>query len=138
VWGSGWLLGWCIIYGLPRLTKTGALTLVAIVGGFGVIRRGWQLPGAAGGRSGPNFLEPGTVFFAIRTITGFLSTALAIILPTALAISFVGLLQSFLTGQCGGRAWWMEKTSDYGSRSQAQGIRPTIGAGLFGGMAGAA
>jgi SulP family sulfate permease len=57
-----------------------------------------------------------------------------IILPTALAISFVGLLQSFLTANVVEDR--LDKDADYEAEARAQGFA-NITAGLFGGMAGA-
>jgi SulP family sulfate permease len=59
---------------------------------------------------------------------------LGIILPTALAISLVGLLQSFLTANVVEDL--VDEDADYEAEARAQGIA-NITAGLFGGMAGA-
>ena len=57
-----------------------------------------------------------------------------IILPTALAISFVGLLQSFLTANVVEDL--LDQEADYEAEARAEGLA-NITAGLFGGMAGA-
>ncbi|MFT5340556.1 MAG: SulP family sulfate permease, partial [Cyanobium sp.] len=86
-------LGLLIIYQLPRLTKLVPSTLVAILVISG-LAEWWQLPIPRVGDLGqlPNSLPT----FQIPEVFGSWSTW-GIILPTALAISFVGLLQSFLT-----------------------------------------
>ena len=123
-------LGLVIIYGLPRLTKRVPSTLVAIVV-IGVIAEVWQLPVPRVGDLGQ--LPSNLPVFAIPTITASFDS-LAIILPTALAISFVGLMQSFLTANV--VEGLVDEDSDYEAEARAQGIANIV-AGLFGGMAGA-
>ncbi|WP_261352347.1 MULTISPECIES: SulP family inorganic anion transporter [unclassified Synechococcus] len=132
-WPIVWALvafGLAIIYGLPRLTKLVPSTLVAIVG-ISVIAEVWQLPVPRVGDLG--VLPTSLPVLAIPSVFGSFDT-LGIILPTALAISFVGLLQSFLTANVVEDL--LDEDSDYEAEARAQGIANII-AGLFGGMAGA-
>jgi len=123
-------LGLLIIYQLPRLTKLVPSTLVAILVISG-LAEWWQLPIPRVGDLGqlPNSLPT----FQIPEVFGSWSTW-GIILPTALAISFVGLLQSFLTANV--VEDMLDQEADYEAEARAQGIA-NITAGLFGGMAGA-
>ena len=129
VWGLV-VLGLLIIYLLPRLTRLVPSTLVAILVISG-LAEWWQLPiprvvdlGQLPS-SWPTFQLP-PVFRAWDTW--------GIILPTALAISFVGLLQSFLTANVVEDS--LDEDADYEAEARAQGVA-NITAGLFGGMAGA-
>lgn len=124
------VLGLLIIYLLPRLTRVVPSTLVAILVLSG-LAEWWQLPIPRVGDLGqlptrlPVFSLPPE--FASFSIWG-------IILPTALAISFVGLLQSFLTATVVEDS--LDAPADYEAEARAQGLA-NITAGLFGGMAGA-
>ncbi len=123
-------LGLVIIYGLPRLTRLVPATLVAIVT-ISVIAEVWQLPVPRVGDLGD--LPSRLPVFVIPSVFGSFDT-LGIILPTALAISLVGLLQSFLTANVVEDL--VDEDADYEAEARAQGIA-NITAGLFGGMAGA-
>ena len=123
-------LGLLIIYQLPRLTKLVPSTLVAILVISG-LAEWWQLPIPRVGDLGQ--LPSSLPTFQIPEVFGSWSTW-GIILPTALAISFVGLLQSFLTANV--VEDMLDQEADYEAEARAQGIA-NITAGLFGGMAGA-
>nr|WP_254969356.1 SulP family inorganic anion transporter [Cyanobium sp. CH-040] len=129
VWGLV-ALGLVIIYGLPRLTKVVPSTLVAIIT-ISAIAEAWQLPVPRVGDLGE--LPSSLPALRIPEVFGSFDT-LGIILPTALAISFVGLLQSFLTASVVEDL--LDEDADYDAEARAQGIA-NITAGLFGGMAGA-
>jgi len=129
VWGLV-ALGLVIIYGLPRLTRVLPSTLVAILV-ISVIAEVWQLPVPRVGDLGG--LPSSLPVFRIPEVFSSFDT-LGIILPTALAISFVGLLQSFLTANVVDDL--VDDDADYEAEARAQGIA-NITAGLFGGMAGA-
>jgi SulP family sulfate permease len=129
VWGLV-ALGLLIIYQLPRFTRLVPSTLVAIVV-ISVLAEWWQLPIPRVGDLGQ--LPTSLPVFAIPGVFGSLDTW-GIILPTALAISFVGLLQSFLTASVVEDS--LDEAADYEAEARAQGIA-NITAGLFGGMAGA-
>jgi sulfate permease, SulP family len=129
VWGLV-ALGLVIIYGLPRLTTLVPATLVAIVV-ISVIAEVWQLPVPRVGDLGA--LPSSLPVFSIPPAFASFDT-LGIILPTALAIAFVGLLQSFLTANV--VEGMLDEDANYEAEARAQGIA-NITAGLFGGMAGA-
>ncbi|MEB3172662.1 MAG: SulP family inorganic anion transporter [Cyanobacteriota bacterium] len=129
VWGLV-VLGLLIIYLLPRLTKLVPSTLVAIVVISG-LAEALQLPIPRVGDLGQ--LPSSLPAFRIPEVFGSLNTW-GIILPTALAISFVGLLQSFLTANVVEDL--LDEDADYEAEARAQGFA-NITAGLFGGMAGA-
>ena len=123
-------LGLLIIYLLPRLTKLVPSTLVAILVISGLAE--WlQLPIPRVGDLGQ--LPSSLPVFQIPAVFGSWATW-GIILPTALAISFVGLLQSFLTANV--VEDMLDQEADYEAEARAQGFA-NITAGLFGGMAGA-
>lgn len=123
-------LGLAIIYGLPRLTRLVPSTLVAIIT-ISVIAEVWQLPVPRVGDLGE---LPGSLpVLSVPEAFASLDT-LGIILPTALAISLVGLLQSFLTASVVEDL--LDEDADYEAEARAQGIA-NITAGLFGGIAGA-
>lgn len=123
-------LGLLIIDLLPRLTKLVPSTLVAILVISGLAE--WlQLPIPRVGDLGQ--LPSSLPVFQIPAVFGSWATW-GIILPTALAISFVGLLQSFLTANV--VADLLDQEADYEAEARAQGFA-NITAGLFGGMAGA-
>jgi len=129
VWGLV-ALGLVIIYLLPRFTRLVPSTLVAILVISG-LAEWWQLPIPRVGDLGR--LPTSLPVFAVPSVFGSADTW-AIILPTALAISFVGLLQSFLTANVVEDN--LDQAADYEAEARAQGIA-NITAGLFGGMAGA-
>ena len=132
-WPWVWVLvifGLLIIYLLPRLTKLVPSTLVAILAISG-LAEWWKLPIPRVGDLGQ--LPSRLPIFQIPEVFGSWNTW-GIILPTALAISFVGLLQSFLTANV--VEDMLDQEADYEAEARAQGIA-NITAGLFGGMAGA-
>jgi SulP family sulfate permease len=123
-------LGLLIIYLLPRLTRLVPSTLVAILVISGLAE--WlQLPIPRVGDLGQ--LPSSLPMFRIPAVFGSFDTW-GIILPTALAISLVGLLQSFLTANVVEDL--LDQEADYEAEARAQGFA-NITAGLFGGMAGA-
>ncbi|CAK23846.1 SulP family inorganic anion transporter [Synechococcus sp. CS-197] len=141
IWGLV-LLGLVIIYGLPRLTRVLPSQLVAIVvltvisvvfnlaDNFGIptVSSLGDLPTGLPMPSWP-FGSPETmkVPFSLET--------LGIVLPTALAISLVGLMETFLTQDI------LDDRTDSNSNknveARGQGIA-NIASSLFGGMAGCA
>ncbi len=125
-------VGLGIIYLFPRLTKSVPSPLVAIIVltlvslmsfGSGLFRVGdmGELPTAL-----PFFQIP-MVPFSIET--------LKIILPTALALTMVGLIESLLTASIVDEM--TDTTSDKNRESKGQGIANIV-SGFFGGMAGCA
>ncbi len=135
--GASWLVygvvaaGLAIIYGLPRLTQAVPSPLVAIVILTAVsIMTGWDLPTVGDMGTLPNTL-PG---FALPIVPLNFKT-LEIILPYALALSFVGLLESFLTANVIDDL--TDTASDKNQEAVGQGVANII-TGCFGGMAGCA
>ncbi len=120
-----------IIYGLPRLTTAVPSPLVAIVVLAGLAMRFdlslptvgdmGELPSALPGLSLPD------VPFTFET--------LGIVLPFAITLAFVGLLESLLTAQLLDDL--TQTTSDKNVESRGQGIA-NIATGFLGGMAGCA
>ena len=129
VWGLV-ALGLAIIYLLPRVTRRVPSTLVAILMISG-LAEWWQLPIPRVGDLGQ--LPRSLPMLAIPEVFASFNT-LGIILPTALAISLVGLLQSFLTANVVEDR--LDEPADYEAEARAEGLA-NITAGLFGGMAGA-
>lgn len=129
VWGLV-ALGLLIIYQLPRLTRVVPSTLVAILVISG-LAEWWQLPVPRVGDLGQ--LPTSLPLFRIPAVFAAWDTW-GIILPTALAISLVGLLQSFLTANV--VEDMLDQEADYEAEARAEGLA-NITAGLFGGMAGA-
>ena len=129
VWGLV-ALGLGIIYLLPRLTQRVPSTLVAILVISG-LAEWWELPIPRVGDLGQ--LPSNLPVFRIPEVFASIDT-LGIILPTALAISLVGLLQSFLTANVVEDL--LDDEADYEAEARAEGLA-NITAGLFGGMAGA-
>jgi SulP family sulfate permease len=129
VWGLV-ALGLAIIYLLPRVTRRVPSTLVAILMISG-LAEWWQLPIPRVGDLGQ--LPRSLPMLAIPEVFASFNT-LGIILPTALAISLVGLLQSFLTANVVEDR--LDDPADYEAEARAEGLA-NITAGLFGGMAGA-
>ena len=129
VWGLV-ALGLVIIYGLPRLTRLVPSTLVAILVISG-LAEWWQLPIPRVGDLGQ--LPSALPVFALPEVFASPDTW-GIILPTALAISLVGLLQSFLTASVVEDR--LDEDADYEAEARAEGVANIV-AGLFGGMAGA-
>ena len=135
--GQGWqvyamvAVGLAIIYLLPRLTNAVPSPLVTIVLLTGVtIAAGWQFHTVGDMGALPNELP----FFAIPQVPLTLET-LRIILPYALTLTMVGLLESLMTAAI------IDEMTDTGSDKNrecaGQGLA-NITSGLFGGMAGCA
>ncbi|MEO0490372.1 MAG: SulP family inorganic anion transporter, partial [Cyanobacteria bacterium J06659_2] len=132
--GGTWLVyvmvlaGLGIIYGLPRVTKAVPSPLVAIVVLTGAaIAAGWNVPVVGDIPSSlPTFALP-------RVPLNF--ETVEIILPYALALSLVGLLESFLTASVIDDL--TDTPSNKNREAVGQGVANII-AGCFGGMAGCA
>ncbi|NER95959.1 MAG: SulP family inorganic anion transporter [Symploca sp. SIO1B1] len=120
-----------IIYGLPRLTKAVPSPLVAIVVLTGLaIAMGWDIPTVGDMGTLPTTLPT----FALPIVPLNFQT-LEIILPYALALSLVGLLESFLTANVIDDL--TDTSSNKNQESLGQGIANIV-TGCFGGMAGCA
>ncbi|NEQ64132.1 MAG: SulP family inorganic anion transporter [Symploca sp. SIO2D2] len=120
-----------IIYGLPRLTKAVPSPLVAIVVLTGLaIAMGWDIPTVGDMGTLPSTLPT----FALPIVPLNFQT-LEIILPYALALSLVGLLESFLTANVIDDL--TDTSSNKNQESLGQGIANIV-TGCFGGMAGCA
>ena len=136
-----WILvifGLIVIYGFPRITKVIPSQLVAIVlltlisiffkleiptvSDLGTLPNGFPSLSSPFGA-----LENGKVPFNLST--------LGVILPTSLAISLVGLMETFLTQDILDDA--TDTSSDKNKEARGQGIANIISS-LFGGMAGCA
>ncbi len=135
--GASWLVyamvavGLIIIYGLPRLTKAVPSPLVAIVILTAIaISAGWDIPTVGDMGTLPNTLP--TLALPIVPLN---FETLNIILPYAFALSFVGLMESFLTANVIDDL--TDSASDKNQEAMGQGIANII-AGFFGGMAGCA
>jgi sulfate permease, SulP family len=123
--------GLAIIYGLPYLTRAVPsplvtivlLTAVAMYFGFGI-----RTVGDMGA------LPDQLPFFALPEVPFTLQT-LAIILPYALTLAMVGLLESLMTAAILDEM--TDTTSDKNRECAGQGLS-NIASGLFGGMAGCA
>ena len=135
--GASWIVyalvaaGLGIIYGLPRLTTTIPSPLVAIVVITAIcMAAGWDLRTVGDEGSLPTSLP----VFALPQIP-FNFETLQIILPYALALSLVGLLESFLTANVIDDL--TDTSSNKNQEAVAQGLA-NIFTGFFGGMAGCA
>ncbi len=130
VWGL-MALTLAIIYLLPRLTTAVPSALVAILISTGLsIRLGLDLPTVAS----LGTLPDGLPRFALPQVP-FTAGTLGLILPTALAISLVGLMETFLTQDI------LDDLTDSSSSKNAEARGQGIGnivSSLFGGMAGCA
>jgi SulP family sulfate permease len=130
VWGLT-ALTLAIIYLLPRLTTVVPSALVAILIGTGLsIRLGLDVPTV----SSLGTLPSGLPQFGLPQVP-FNLTTLGLILPTALAISLVGLMETFLTQDILDDL--TDTTSHKNAEARGQGIGNIV-SGLFGGMAGCA
>ena len=137
VWGLV-LLGLVIIYGLPRLTRLVPSQLVAIIV-LTVISIGFSLeiPTVSSLGDLPTGLPlPSWPFGSPADMkVPFSLETLGIVLPTALAISLVGLMETFLTQDI------LDDRTDSNSNknveARGQGIANIVSS-LFGGMAGCA
>ena len=134
VWGLV-LLGLVIIYGLPRLTRLVPSQLVAIVV-LTVISIGFNLeiPSVSSLGTLPDGLPTFAVPFGAGGVPFNLDT-LGLVLPTALAISLVGLMETFLTQDILDDK--TDTTTNKNVEARGQGIANIV-ASLFGGMAGCA
>ena len=133
--GASWLVyamvavGLIIIYGLPYITKVVPSPLVAIVVlTTASIVAGWDVPTVGDMGALPDTLPT----FALPAVP-FNFETLNIILPYAFALSFVGLLDSFLTANV------VDDLTDTSSNKNQEAIGQGVGniiAGFIGGMAG--
>jgi sulfate permease, SulP family len=135
--GHGWLTyvvvgaGLLILYGLPYLSRSIPPALVAIVAiTAAAVMLG--LPLNTVGDMGE--LPQGLPFFGLPAVPLDLQT-LWIILPTALTLTMVGLLESLLTASIVDDL--TDTPSDKNRESRGQGIANIV-SGFFGGMAGCA
>ena len=134
VWGLV-LLGLAIIYGLPRLTRVVPSQLVAIVV-LTLISVGFSfdIPTVSSLGTLPAGLPSFSLPFGEGGVPFNLDT-LGVVLPTALAISLVGLMETFLTQDI------LDDRTDSNSNknveARGQGIANIVSS-LFGGMAGCA
>ena len=120
-----------IIYLLPRLSTVVPSALVAILISTGLsIRLGLDVPTVASLGILPSWLPQ----FGLPQVPLNLST-LGLILPTALAISLVGLMETFLTQDILDDL--TDSTSSKNIEARGQGIGNIVSS-LFGGMAGCA
>ena len=123
--------GLAIIYGLPRLTKAVPSALVAIV----VLTAVSIFTGAKVGTVGDMGELPSTLpFFSLPAVPLNLET-LGVILPFALTLALVGLLESLLTAQIIDDM--TDTSSDKNREARGQGMANVV-TGFFGGMAGCA
>ncbi len=130
VWGL-LALTLAIIYLLPRLTTVVPSALVAILISTGLsIRLGLDVPTVATLGTLPSGLPQ----FGLPQVP-FSLTTLGLILPTALAISLVGLMETFLTQDILDDL--TDSTSHKNVEARGQGIGNIVSS-LFGGMAGCA
>ncbi|MFT7601310.1 MAG: SulP family sulfate permease [Acidimicrobiales bacterium] len=124
-------LGLAIIYGLPRITKAVPSPLVAIVVLAGVAMvLDLQLPTV-----GDMGELPGSLPIPSLPSVPFNLETLGIVLPYAITLSLVGLLESLLTAQL--LDDMTDTDSNKNTESRGQGIA-NIATGFFGGMAGCA
>jgi SulP family sulfate permease len=123
--------GLVIIYGLPRLTTAVPSPLVAIVLLAGLTMSiGLDLPTVGDMGELPSALP----FLSLPDVPFTLGT-LGIVLPFAITLAIVGLLESLLTAQL--LDDMTETTSDKDLESRGQGIA-NVATGFLGGMAGCA
>ena len=123
--------GLAIIYGLPRLTTAVPSPLVAIVVLAGIaMSMGLDLPTVGDMGELPSALP----WVALPEVPLTLET-LRIIVPVALTLSFVGLLESLLTASLLDEL--TDTDSDKNTEARGQGIA-NIATGFLGGMAGCA
>ncbi len=137
IWGLV-LLGLVIIYGLPRLTRLVPSQLVAIIVLTGIsIGFNFDIPTVSSLGDLPTGLPvPSWPFGSPDDFkVPFNLETLGIVLPTALAISLVGLMETFLTQDI------LDDRTDSNSsknvEARGQGIANIVSS-LFGGMAGCA
>ncbi len=137
IFGESWAvwglvgLGLVIMYTLPRFTKAVPAPLVAVVALTGlVLAFDVRVPAVGGMGELPTTLP----ILGIPAVPFELETLL-IVAPYALALAFVGLLESLLTAQLLDDI--TDSPSDKARESRAQGLANVI-TGFFGGMAGCA
>ncbi len=124
-------IGLAIIYGLPRLTKAVPSPLVAIVVLAGAaMTMDLELPTVGDMGELPSALP----FLSVPDVPFQLET-LRIVLPFAITLAFVGLLESLLTAQLLDDL--TDTPSDKNLESRGQGIA-NVATGFLGGMAGCA
>ena len=120
-----------IIYGLPRITKAVPSPLVAIVVLTAIsMSAGWEIPTVGDMGTLPTTLPSLSV-----PLVPLNFETIEIILPYALALSLVGLLESFLTANVIDDL--TDTSSNKNQEAMGQGIA-NIATGFFGGMAGCA
>ena len=130
VWGL-MALTLAIIYVMPRFTKVVPSALVAILISTGIsIRMGLDVPTV----SSLGTLPSGLPQFGIPQVP-FTTGTLGLILPTALAISLVGLMETFLTQDILDDV--TDSSSHKNQEARGQGIGNIVSS-FFGGMAGCA
>ncbi|MDA0718472.1 MAG: SulP family inorganic anion transporter [Cyanobacteria bacterium] len=130
VWGL-LALTLAIIYLLPRFTTAVPSALVAILITTGLsIRLGLDLPSVAS----LGILPDGLPSFALPQVP-LTAATFGLILPTALAISLVGLMETFLTQDILDDL--TDSTSSKNAEARGQGIGNIVSS-MFGGMAGCA
>ena len=134
VWGLV-VLGLLIIYGLPRLTRIVPSQLVAIVVLTAIsLGLNLDLPSVDSLGKLPEGLPSFSIPFGEGGVPFNLET-LGLVLPTALAISLVGLMETFLTQDILDDK--TDITTDKNVEARGQGVANIV-ASLFGGMAGCA
>ena len=120
-----------IIYGLPRITKAVPSPLIAIVVLTAIsMSAGWEIPTVGDMGTLPTTLPSLSV-----PLVPLNFETIEIILPYALALSLVGLLESFLTANVIDDL--TDTSSNKNQEAMGQGIA-NIATGFFGGMAGCA
>lgn len=131
------VLGLVIIYGLPRLTRVVPSQLVAIVVLTAIsIGFHFDIPTVSSLGNLPDGLPSlGIPFGRGNGGVPFNLETLGLVLPTALAISLVGLMESFLTQDILDDK--TDSTSNKNVEARGQGIANIVSS-LFGGMAGCA
>ncbi|AII45656.1 sulfate transporter [Synechococcus sp. KORDI-49] len=129
------LIGLLIIYGLPRLTRVVPSQLVAIIVLTAIsIGFGFEIPTVSSLGALPSGLPSFSLPFGEGGVPFNLDT-LGMVLPTALAISLVGLMETFLTQDILDDK--TDTTTDKNVEARGQGIANIVSS-LFGGMAGCA
>lgn len=135
--GVGWMtyafvaVGLAVIYLLPRLTTAVPSALVAIIG---LTLVSLMTDGGLRTVGDMGALPTALPIFALPDIPLTLAT-LQIILPVALTLTLVGMIESLLTASIVDEL--TETTSDKNKEARGQGIANVV-TGFFGGMAGCA
>ncbi|BEV36486.1 SulP family inorganic anion transporter [Synechococcus sp. M16CYN] len=131
------LLGLVIIYGLPRLTRVVPSQLIAIIVLTAIsIGFHFDIPTVSSLGNLPDGLPVFRVPFGAESSgVPFNFKTLGLVLPTALSISLVGLMESFLTQDILDNK--TGTTSNKNVEARGQGIANIVSS-LFGGMAGCA